>query len=69
MDLRQLPVEPPLDQFKAFADHPGGCYTCRWFGERVDVAVWCAHPGGQHLRSQGDRGCAFWQRQPGSDDE
>jgi hypothetical protein len=23
---------------------PGGCFTCRYFGERVDVAVWCGRP-------------------------
>ena len=52
-----------------FAVHPGGCYTCRHFGHRVDVAVWCALPGGEHHRSQADCGCAFWQREPGADDE
>ncbi|HEV8552516.1 MAG TPA: hypothetical protein VGR65_03890 [Casimicrobiaceae bacterium] len=52
-----------------FADHPGGCYTCRWFGERIDVAVWCGKPGQSHVRSQADRGCAFWEREPGADDD
>jgi hypothetical protein len=50
-------------------DKPGGCYTCRWFGERVDVAVWCAKPGGAHHRSQTHLGCAFWEREPGADDD
>jgi hypothetical protein len=49
-------------------EHPGGCYTSRYFGERRDPAVWCAKPGGEHVRSQADRGCAFWQREPGADD-
>src|SRR6516162_475410 len=36
-------------------ERPGGCYTCRYFGERRDPAVWCAKPGGEHVRSQADR--------------
>jgi hypothetical protein len=52
-----------------FAEHPGGCYTCRYFGHRVEPAVWCAFPGGEHVRSQAERGCAFWKREPGADDE
>lgn len=50
------------------AERLGGCYTCRYFGERRDVAVWCAYPAGEHHRSQAERGCAFWEREPGSDD-
>jgi hypothetical protein len=23
---------------------------------------------GEHVRSQADRGCAFWEREPGADD-
>jgi hypothetical protein len=44
------------------AERFGGCYSCRYFGERVDPAVWCAFPNGEHLRSQAERG-------PGNDDE
>ena len=51
------------------AEHLGGCYTCRYFGERRDPAVWCGKPGGEHVRSQAERGCAFWEREPGADDE
>ena len=47
----------------------GGCYTCRYFGERLDPAVWCAKPAGEHVRSQAERGCAFWEREPGADDD
>jgi hypothetical protein len=50
------------------AERFGGCYTCRHFGERRDPAVWCAKPGGEHVRSQAERGCAFWEGEPGSDD-
>jgi hypothetical protein len=53
--------------FNPTAEHPGGCYSCRYFGERRDPAVWCGKPGGEHLRSQADRGCAFWEREAGSD--
>jgi hypothetical protein len=54
--------------FNPTIEHPGGCFTCAYFGHRVDVAVWCARPGGEHVRSQAERGCAFWEREPGSDD-
>jgi hypothetical protein len=54
--------------FNPHVEHPGGCYACRWFGHRVDVAVWCARPSGEHVRSQAERGCAFWEREPGADD-
>src|SRR5213595_782473 len=55
--------------FNPGAEHPGGCFTCRYFGERVDVAVWCGMPGHGHVRSQAERGCAFWERELGADDE
>jgi len=55
--------------FSPAVDHPGGCFCCRYFGHRVDVAVWCVRPRSEHVRSQADRGCAFWEREPGSDDE
>ncbi len=54
-------------QFSPAVDHPGGCFTCRHFGERIDVAAWCSRPGGEHVRSQAERGCAFWMREPGAD--
>jgi hypothetical protein len=55
--------------FNPRAEHPGGCYTCRYFGERIDVAVWCAMPGHGDVRSQAERGCAFWEHEPGADDD
>jgi len=64
-----LEIAPAFYRVNVFAEHPGGCYTCRWFGERVDVAVWCARPSGEHVRSQAERGCVFWEREPGADDE
>ena len=68
MEVRSVPSGERPAGFHAFADHPGGCYACRWFGERVGVAVLCARADGEHVRSQADRGCAFWEREPGSDD-
>ena len=56
-----------LPHFSPAVDHPGGCYACRYFGERVDVAVWCGRPGHGHVRSQAENGCAFWEREPGSE--
>jgi hypothetical protein len=56
-------------QFSPAAVRLGGCCTCRYFGERRDPAVWCAKPGGEHVRSQAERGCSFWEREPGADDE
>jgi len=32
------------------------------------IALWCARPSREHVRSQAERGCAFWEREPGSDD-
>lgn len=62
----RLPVGP---SFNAFGDHVGGCYTCAYFGERLEGdTVKCAKPGDEHVRAQAHQGCAFWQREPGTDD-
>ena len=53
---------------RTYVERLGGCYTCRFFGDRRHPAVWCTKRGGEHVRSQADRGCAFWQREPGADD-
>jgi len=46
--------------FNAFAEHPGGCYTCRYFGRETNPdEVRCAKLGDEHVRSQASRGCAF----------
>jgi hypothetical protein len=58
-----------LATFNSTVEHPGGCYSCRYFAHRVDVAVWCGMPGQGHVRSQAERGCAFWAREPGADDD
>jgi hypothetical protein len=65
----RMETAPAFCRVNVFAEHPGGCFTCRYFGERVDVAVWCARPGSEHVRSQAERGCAFWEREPGADED
>jgi hypothetical protein len=55
--------------FNPAVERPGGCFSCCYFGHRVDVAVWCGKPGQGHVRSQAERGCAFWQREAGADDD
>jgi hypothetical protein len=66
---RRVETAPAFYRVNVFAEHPGGCYTCHYFGHRVDVAVWCGKPGQGHVRSQAERGCAFWEREPGADDD
>lgn len=47
----------------------GPCWHCRWFAGMVlsDIAS-CGRDEG-HVRAMASRGCAFWQREPGADDE
>jgi hypothetical protein len=52
-----------------FTPRPGECFTRRHFGERVGVAVSCGKPGHGHVRSQAERGCAFWEPEPFTDDD
>jgi len=60
---------PTAAAFGAMAERPGGCYTCRYFGHRVDSAVWCSRPNGEHVRLQAARGCVLWERRRGADYE
>jgi len=55
---------PTAMTFDAMTERPGGCYTCRYFGHRVESAVWCSRPNGEHVRLQAARGCALWERRP-----
>ena len=69
--LASTPTAQPAPAYEfdqRIALYPRPSTAVRSFGERQGVAVWCAYPGGEHLRSQSDRGCAFWQREPGSAD-
>jgi hypothetical protein len=60
---------PTAATFNAITERPGGCYTCRYFGHRVDSAVWCSRPNGEHVRLQAASGCALWERRPPADYE
>jgi hypothetical protein len=68
MSARQI-ATPSFYRVNVFAQHSDGCFTCRYFGHRVDGAVWCGRPGHGHVRSQAERGCAFWEREPGADED
>ena len=46
---------------RSYDDRP--CWACDHFGgipRRNYGAAWCRCPGGEHFRSQPERGCAFW---------
>lgn len=48
------------------------CYTCHWWRATRGRAVECGPrppASGAWLVAQPERGCAFWEREPGSDDE
>ena len=40
-----METPPACFRVNVFAEHLGGRYACRWFGHRVDIAVWCGNPG------------------------
>jgi len=47
-----------------------GCYTCAHFlGRFFCEHIVCEHRGGTHVIGQPVIGCAYWQLEPGSDDE
>lgn len=47
------------------------CFTCEHYGKALDAGrtVWCVKPGWEHARAQPESGCAFWSREPGTDDD
>jgi hypothetical protein len=46
-----------------------GCYVCRYHGgELPNGHIRCAAPDGRTMGYPA-RGCAYWQREPGGDDE
>lgn len=55
------------------AQHPGGgCWTCtHWQGEVAPdgTTPFCRNPQFNHSVGQPDKGCAYWEREPGADDE
>jgi len=45
------------------------CCHCRYFDGMTEGAALCTHPKGIRVRSMPQWGCAFFEREPGSDDE
>lgn len=56
---------------KAFAidDHP--CWWCRWWAgvDTSDRHGLCDRPKLSRVQALPERGCAFYEREPGADDE
>jgi len=47
----------------------GGCYVCRHYRGAFNAeALVCEIPGHRHCPSLPKSGCAFWEREPASDD-
>jgi hypothetical protein len=51
------------------AEHP--CWRCEhWGGDIADGShALCLHGAGRQVQAQPERGCVFWVRATGSDDE
>ncbi len=46
-----------------------GCYVCRFHGGELDNGhIICGLPDGRTM-GYAARGCCYWQREPGADDE
>ena len=47
-----------------------GCFTCTHFhGRCLAEHLLCEHRGGRHVIGTPTLGCAYWEREPGADDE
>lgn len=47
-----------------------GCLTCASFlGQFLAQHLVCEHRGGVQVIGRPDMGCAYWEREPGADDE
>jgi len=65
---------PPVQYF---SPHPTlspararGCYTCtHFYGRLIATHVVCEREGGIKVIGAARMGCAFWQREPGADDQ
>jgi len=55
--------------FNPIAGRAGGCLTCRYFRPTSGLPGRCVRPGIEGVPSQPDRGCAFWECEPGADCE
>jgi hypothetical protein len=67
-------MDAPLAYFSPFridcAARTKRCLTCAHFQGRFYCGhVLCERDGGRHVVVVAAMGCAFWQREPGADDE
>lgn len=47
-----------------------GCYVCRFHGGELDNGhIACARPPDPRTMDYAARGCCYWEREPGADDE
>lgn len=47
-----------------------GCFACTHFqGRFLAQHLVCEHRGGVQVIGRPDMGCAYWEREPGADDE
>lgn len=47
-----------------------GCYICRFHGGELDNGhIVCARPPDPRTMGYAARGCCYWERAPGADDE
>ena len=67
------PSCPRLGRMTGFQPYgtPRPCRYCHWFvrAEPHAGTVFCGHDGTLHRHAAPATGCAFWQREPGSDDD
>ena len=61
---------PPHTHFSPWVD-PRPCWFCAHFGRMLHdgTAALCARPDLSRVQASPTNGCAFWEREPGSDDE
>ena len=65
---------PAAQHFQPYRTETGarerGCYTCaHWQGQRYGGHVVCEHRGGVQVIGRPELGCAYWEREPGADDD
>jgi hypothetical protein len=54
----------------ASASRALGCHACRYFQGRILAQhVVCEHRGAIQVMGAPRMGCAYWEREPGADDE
>jgi hypothetical protein len=67
-------VTTTLDSFTPFKvttpARARGCFTCtHWHGQFYCTHVVCERTKAPHVIGVPRMGCAFWEREPGADDE